>query len=279
MECLWNEVRHHVDRFWNNHSDKICKDMQCHITAVRREDKQLSDNSIRASVETKGIEKNAIPSGRLLLCCSLNLHCLKCLAAELVDTEVPCDAYEANKFHCQPGAESLYWCSNEPGENVKQGKMKQTVWSISCSTSWLTNSSSEPQWKSWLTSGAGWTGAEQRLRDEMGYQVEESSGIFTKKHVWNIQFSTDQQLPFSSLDWIILYGNAIMLGIITCSPGDLVYSSCLLLTMTGALPREQPRELISDNPWFTSSSPPLFSDTSANQLKGRVWQLLTSYSI
>lgn len=219
------------------------------------------------------MEKNAIPSGTLLLCCSLNLHCLKCLAAELVDTEGPRDAYEANKFYCQPGAKSLYRCSNEPGENVKQGKMKQTVWSMSCSTSWIPNSSSERQWKGWLTHGR------RGQREEMGYQVGECSGIFTKAHVWNIQFSTDQQLPFSSSYWIILYGNTITLRIITCSPGDLVYSSCLLLTMTGALPREQPRELISDNPWFTSSSPTLFSDTPANQLKGRAWQFLTSYSL
>lgn len=54
-------------------------------------------NSIRVPVETKGTEKNAIPSGTLLLCCSLNLHCLKCLAVELVDTEVPREAYEAKK--------------------------------------------------------------------------------------------------------------------------------------------------------------------------------------
>lgn len=80
---------------------------------------QLSDNSLTASVETKGTDKNAIPSGTPLLCCSLNLYCLKCLATELVDTEVPHDAYEANKLFCQPGAESLCWCCNEPGENVK----------------------------------------------------------------------------------------------------------------------------------------------------------------
>lgn len=92
--------------------------MQCHITAVRGEDKQLSDSSIRVPVETFRMEKNAIPSGTLLLCCSLNLHCLKCLAAELVDTEVQRDAYKANKFYCQPGAESLYWRSNEPGERM-----------------------------------------------------------------------------------------------------------------------------------------------------------------
>lgn len=78
-------------------------------------------------VETKGMEKNAIPSGTMLLCCSLNLHCLKCLAGELVDTELLHDAYEANKFYCQPRAESLCWRGNEPGENVKQGKMKQNV--------------------------------------------------------------------------------------------------------------------------------------------------------
>lgn len=58
--------------------------------------------------------------------------------------------------------------------------MKQTVWSISCSTSWISNSSSELQWKSWLTSEAGWAGAEWCLRVEMGYQVGESFGIFTK---------------------------------------------------------------------------------------------------
>lgn len=140
-------------RFWNNHSDKIWKDIQCDITTPREEGEQLPDSSIGAPVETKGMEKNAIPLGTLLLCCSLNLHSLKCLAAELVDTEVPPDAYEANKFDCQPGAESLYGRSNEPGENVKQGKMKQTLWSISCSTLWISNSSSEPQWKIWLTSG------------------------------------------------------------------------------------------------------------------------------
>lgn len=97
---------------------------------------------------------------------------------------------------------------------------------------------------------------------EMGYQVGRELRDFHKAHIWNIQFSTDQQLPFSNSDWIILCGDAIMLG-------DLVYSSCLLLTMTGALPREPPRELISDNPWFTSLRPPLFSDTPANQLKVR----------
>lgn len=47
---------------------------------------------------------------------------MKCLATELVDTEVARDAYEANKFYCQAGAESLYERSNEPGENVKQGE-------------------------------------------------------------------------------------------------------------------------------------------------------------
>lgn len=77
--------------------------------------------------ETRRMEKNAIPSGTLLLYCLLNLHCLKCLAAELVDTEFLHDAHEANKFQCQPGAGSLCWHGNEPGENVKQGKMKQTM--------------------------------------------------------------------------------------------------------------------------------------------------------
>lgn len=222
------------------------------------------------------MKKNAIPSGTVLLCCSLNLHCLKCLAAELVDIEVPRDAYEANKFSCQPGAQSLYCRSNEPGENVKQAKMKQTVWSISCSTSRICNRSSELQLNSWLTSGVGWTRAEQWLRGDR--EVSGSVQLYTKAHV-NIEFSSDQQLLYSGSDWIILYSNAIMFGIITCALGDLVYSSCLLLTMTGALPWEQPTELIFDNPCFTSSGPPLFSDTPANQLKGRAWQLLTSHTI
>lgn len=128
----------------------MCNDIQWDITAARGEDEQHSEH-YSASWD-KGNGENAVPSGTLLLCCILNLHCLKCLAAALVDTEVPCNAYEANKFYCQPGAESLYGRSNEPGENVKQGKMKQTLWSISCSTSWISNSSSELQWKSWLTS-------------------------------------------------------------------------------------------------------------------------------
>lgn len=234
-------------------------------------------NSIGAPVETKGMERTAIPSGTLLLCCSLNLHCLKCLAAELIDTEVAHDAYEANKFFCQPRAETLYWHNNEPGENVKEGKMKQTLWSISCSASWISNSSSELQWKSWLTrrgrgQNCGW---EKRWGIRWG-----RAWGFSQKHTSEIfNLALINSCLFQAQDWIILYGNAIMLGIITCSPGDLVYSSCLLLTMTEALPREQPRELISDNLWFTSSSPPLFSDTLANQLKGRAWQLLTSYSI
>ena len=32
----------------------------------------------------------------VLLCCALNLHCLRCLAVALVDIEVQRDAYEAN---------------------------------------------------------------------------------------------------------------------------------------------------------------------------------------
>ncbi len=104
----------------------MCNNVQCDITAARGQDEKLSDNAI-APAEAKGMEKNAVPLGALLLCCILDLHCLKCLAAALVDTEVPCNTYEANKFYCQPGAKSLYGCSNEPGENVKQGKMKQTL--------------------------------------------------------------------------------------------------------------------------------------------------------
>lgn len=87
----------------------------------------LPEDGIRVPVATKGKEKSAIPLGTMLLCCSLNLHSLKCLAAELVDTEVRRHAYEANKCDRQPGAERLYAHSNEPGENVKQGKIKQTL--------------------------------------------------------------------------------------------------------------------------------------------------------
>lgn len=54
-----------------------------------------------------------------MLCCSLNLHSRKCLAAELVDTGVQRRAHQANKCGCQPGAERLCSCGNEPGEKCK----------------------------------------------------------------------------------------------------------------------------------------------------------------
>lgn len=135
----------------------------------------------------------------------------------------------------------------------------------------FSSSSLEVEWKSWLRRGRvvwGWGGAQDGgWKKGCGVrcgvqgcgrwrQGAEGWVVYTKAHIWNIQFSNDQLLPFSNLDWIILYGKAIIPGIITCSPGDLVYSFCLLLTVTGAVPGEQPAELISDNPWFTSSSPP-----------------------
>lgn len=234
---------------WNNHSWQICKDIN--VMLHHQGKSNFVTIALQCQQRQKKERENAIPLGTILLCCSLKLHSLKCLAAELVDSEVPRDACEANKFNCQPGAASLCRRHNEPGENVKQGKMKQTLWSISCSNSWISNTSSELKWKTWLTSGA-----EQFSREEMEYQFGGVfSGIFTK-HTSEIFNLADQQMPFPSLDWIILYGNTIIRRIITCSLGDLGYSSFLLLTTTGALPREQPRELISDNPWFTSSIPP-----------------------
>lgn len=144
--------------------------------------------ALQCQQRQKKERENAIPLGTILLCCSLKLHSLKCLAAELVDTEVPRDACEANKFNCQPGAASLCRRHNEPGENVKQGKMKQTLWSISCSNSWISNTSSELKWKTWLTSGA-----EQFSREEMEYQFGGGGGgglrDIHKAHIWTIQFS------------------------------------------------------------------------------------------
>lgn len=244
--------------------------------AAKRRGWATQTNSIREPVETKGMEKKSHTLRYIVALLLIKLALFE------VFSSWDCwhrggDAYEANKFFCQPRAESLYRHSNEPGENVKEGKMKQTLWSISCSTSWISNSSSARQSAFSLQlrgrgQNCGW--------EKRGDIRWVSAWGFSQKHMSEIfNLTLINSCLFQAQDWIILYGNAIMLGIITCSPGDLVYSSCLLLTMTGALPREQPRELISDNPWFTSSSPPLFSDTLANQLKGRVWQLLTSYSI
>lgn len=53
-ECLWKQGRHCANTFWNNHSDKICKDVQCDITGARGADRQLSDNSVGAPAERKG---------------------------------------------------------------------------------------------------------------------------------------------------------------------------------------------------------------------------------
>lgn len=187
----------------------------------------------------------------------------------------------------KPGAgESLYRCSNEPGENVKQTKMKQTLWSISCSTSWISNSSSELQWKGWLTSGG--RGQSSSWGKEMGVSGGGDLRDLHKSTAWYIQFSTDQQMPFFRLglnypiwqhhyvwDYYML---SRRFGLFILPIVDNDWST----------PWEQRGELISDNPRFTSSSshppspstpPPLFPDTLANQLKGRAWQLLTSHSI
>lgn len=156
--------------------------------------------------------------------------------------------------------------------------MKQTLWSISCSTSRISDCSSELQWQKadWRVKDGGRTVAERRDRVLGGGDLGD---FFHKAHVWNIQFSTDQQLPSSGWDWIILYGNAIMLGIITCSPGDLVYSSAYCWRWLEHSPESSPENwflTIHDSP---PQVPPLLSDTLANQLKGRAWQLLTSHSI
>lgn len=108
------------------------------------------------------------------------------------------------------------------------------------------------------------TGAEQCLRGEMGYQVGGVSRIFTKAHIWNIQFNTHQQLPFSSSDWIILYGNTIIWGIITCSPGDLVYSSSHCWRRLEHSPESNPEN------WFLTihdNSPPRVPHSSLTLLQ------------
>lgn len=125
-------------------------------------------------VATKGKGENAVPWGTLLLCCSLNLHSLKCLAAELVDTGVQRRAHQANKCGCQPGAERLCSCSNEPGENVKRRKIKQTLWSISCSVPQISNGAAAR--KGWLTSAATEAGI-VRSRGVSGREVGGKVGV------------------------------------------------------------------------------------------------------
>lgn len=89
----------------------------------------------------------------------------------------------------------------------------------------------------------------------MACQVGELWRTFTQ-HTFEIFNFTDQQLSFPSSAWIILYSNTIIWRIITCSPGDLGFSFFLLLKMTGALPGEQPTELIPDNLRCTSYTAP-----------------------
>lgn len=100
-------------------------------------------------------------------------------------------------------------------------------------------------------------GAELLSREVMGCQVGGLWRTFTL-HTFEIFIFADQQLSFPSSAWIILYSNTIIWRFITCSPGDLGFSFFLLLTMMGALPREQPTELIPDNLWCTSYTSPAF---------------------
>lgn len=214
----------------------------------------------------------------MLLCCSLNLYCLKCLAGELVDTELLHDAYEANKFYCQPGAESLCWCRNEPGENVKQGEMKQNVWSISCSTSWISNSSSERQWESWLTSEAGWTRAEQWLRKD-GVSGGGEPGWISQKH-------TSEIFNLALINSCLLQAQIELSYMATPLCWGLLHTLREIWFIHLAYCWRWLEHSLESSPvnWFLTihDSPPRVpysSDTPANQLKGIAWQLLTSHFI
>lgn len=107
----------------------------------------------------------------------------------------------------------LYGRSNEPGENVKQGKMKQTVWSISCSTSWISNSSSELQWKSWLTCGGrGQNGGWEkrwgiRWGRALGFSQKHTSEIFNLALINSCLFQAQIELSYMAtpLCWGLLH--------------------------------------------------------------------------
>lgn len=72
---------------------------------------------------------------------------------------------------------------DEPGENVTLGEMKQTVWSISCSSLWICTSSSQLKWKRWLT-----IGGRTVLRRSNGVSGGRDLKDFRRAHIWNIQF-------------------------------------------------------------------------------------------
>lgn len=61
--------------------------------------------------------------------------------------------------------------------------MKQTVWSLSCSSSWIRTSFSQLEWKRWLAKG-GKTVLQRSNGVSGGWALKD----FHPAHIWNIQF-------------------------------------------------------------------------------------------
>lgn len=193
------------------------------------------------------------------------MHSFKCFAAELVDTGVLCDAYEANKFTYQPGAgehcrlmmsleKMQHW---ERWKRLRDPSAVQARGFVPAPLNW--NEKDDWQLEAELFSG-----------EVMGYQVGGIWRTFTERTSEIFNFA-DQQLSFPSSTWIILYGNTIVWRIITCSPRDLGF-----LFFLQHSPENSPQNwflTISDAP---PTVPPLYFDALANQFKGRGWQPLTS---
>lgn len=160
---------------------------------------------------------------------------------------------------------------DEPGENATLREMKQTAWSISCSSSWICTSSSQLKWKRWLT-----IGGRPVLRGSNGVPGGRDLKDFHWTHVWNIQFLRST-VVFSKFglnhpiwqhhcleDYYMLskrFGFFIF---------PVVDSDC-------STPQRTAHRIdFWQSLMHLLQSPPLFSDALANQFKGRGWQPLTS---
>lgn len=166
--------------------------------------------------------------------------------------------------------------SHEPGENATLGEKKQTV------IHQLFKMVDLYQLHS--------TGIKKMIDNRGQNHLQRSNGMsggwalkdFHPAHIWNIQFHRST-VVFSKFSLNYPLCNTIIWRIITCSLGDLGFSFFLLLKMTGALPREQPTELIPDNLWCTSYTTPRPPRSSLTFLqinfKGKGRQPLTSEAI
>lgn len=227
--------------------------------------------------------------GAELLCWLLNLHCFKSSASQLVDTELLMRSTKGNSFYCQAAAGGWewgggwgggHWHKSEAGVTVKQIRMK-TIWVILWTSGGQTRlRSNSVKWQRQRKGGADRIGPSASaaccLRNKKENQV--TGGFWDSPQTHNSEILNLQLINsflFSNPDWIMSYGNVIVLEITTCSAEDLVYSSGPLLMMTGALPGEQPGELISDNPWVSHSLMTLLQIIS----KAGGWRRLTSQSI